>query len=75
MRLQAKLGHIGANGVVGQNHPIMYAKEVRSSHRAQRFDDGLPETSLKDLDTKVFKYIVGKMSAISEILPLDGVLG
>lgn len=65
MRRQAKLGHIWANGVVGQDHLIMYAKEVRSSHRAQCFDDGLPETSLKDLAIKVFKNIVGKMSAIS----------
>ena len=74
MRLQSTLEHIWANGVIGQDHPIMYAKEVRSSHRAQRFDDGLPETPLKDLDIKVFKNIVGKMSAISEILPLEGVL-
>ncbi|MFC1977794.1 tyrosine recombinase XerC [Chloroflexota bacterium] len=42
---------------------------------AQRFDDGLPETSLKGLDFTVYKNIVGKMSAINEILPLERVLG
>ena len=41
---------------------------------AQRFDDGLPETSLKDLDRTVAKNSVGKMSAIMEILPLEEVL-
>ncbi len=42
---------------------------------AQRFDDGLPNTSLQDLEKKVAENLVGKMSAISEILPLEDVLG
>ncbi len=42
---------------------------------ARRFDEGLPNTSLQDLDKKVIKNLVGKMSAISEILPLEDVLG
>ena len=41
---------------------------------ARRFDDGLPNTSLQDLDKKVTENIVGKMSAIMEILPLEEVL-
>ena len=41
---------------------------------ARRFDGGLPNTSLQDLDKKVAENIVGKMSAISEILPLEEVL-
>ena len=41
---------------------------------AQSFDDGLPESSLRGVDITVCKYIVGKMSAISEILPLEEVL-
>lgn len=42
---------------------------------AQRFDESLPNTSLQDIDKKVIKNLVGKMSAISEILPLEEVLG
>jgi len=41
---------------------------------AQRFDDALPGTSLQDLDTTILQNIVGKMSAISKILPLEEVL-
>ncbi|TET41386.1 MAG: hypothetical protein E3J60_04760 [Dehalococcoidia bacterium] len=41
---------------------------------ARRFDDGLPNTSLQDLDKKVAENIVGKMLAIMEILPLEEVL-
>lgn len=41
---------------------------------AQHFDDGLPGTSLQDLERKVAEKMVGKMSAISEILPLEEVL-
>jgi len=42
---------------------------------AKGFDDGLPDTSLKDLDRTVAQNIVGKMSAISDILSLEEVLG
>ena len=41
---------------------------------AQRFDDGLPDTSLRELDREVAKNIVGKLSAFSEILLLERVL-
>lgn len=41
---------------------------------AKRFDDGLPDTSLQDSEREVAVKIVGKMSAISEILPLEDVL-
>ena len=42
---------------------------------AQCFDDGLPNTSLQDLEKKVTENLAGKMSVISEILPLEDVLG
>jgi len=41
---------------------------------AQRCDDGLPNTSLQDLNKKVVENMVGKMSAISEILLFEDVL-
>ena len=41
---------------------------------AKCFDDGLPDTSLRDLDLTVADNIVGNMPAISEILPLEYVL-
>ncbi|MFC1917633.1 tyrosine-type recombinase/integrase [Chloroflexota bacterium] len=42
---------------------------------AKRFEDGLPGTSLYNLEDKVEQNLVGKMSAISEILPPEKVLG
>ena len=42
---------------------------------AKRFEDGLPGTSLQNLEDKVKQNLVGKMSAISEILPPEKVLG
>ncbi len=69
--VQERLGHSTISTTLD-----IYSHVVPGLQRAaaQRFDDGLQDTSLKDLDIKVAQNIVGKMSAIKEILPLEEVL-
>jgi len=69
--VQERLGHSSISTTLDiYSHVVPGLQQAA----AQRFDDGLPETSLKDWDRTVAQNIVGKMSAISEILPLEEVL-
>jgi len=70
--VQERLGHSSISTTLDiYSHVVPGLQQAA----AQRFDDGLPATSLQDLERNVAEKIVGKMSAISEILPLEGVLG
>ena len=69
--VQERLGHSSISTTLDiYSHVVPGLQQAA----AKRFDDALPDTSLKDLDRKVAKNIVGKMSAIKEILPLEEVL-
>jgi len=69
--VQERLGHSSISTTLDiYSHVVPGLQEAA----AQRFDDGLPNTSLQDLERKVTENLVGKMSAISEILPLEEVL-
>ena len=70
--VQERLGHSSISTTLDiYSHVVPGLQEAA----AQRFDDGLPNTSLQDMEKKVAENLVGKMSAISEILPLEDVLG
>lgn len=70
--VQERLGHSSISTTLD-----IYSHVVPGLQKAaaQRFDDGLPNTSLKESDRTVAQNIVGRMSAIMEILPLEEVLG
>jgi len=69
--VQERLGHSSISTTLDiYSHVVPGLQQAA----AQRFDDALPGTSLQDLDTTVVQNIVGKMSAISKILPLEEVL-
>ena len=69
--VQERLGHSSISTTLD-----IYSHVVPGLQKAaaQRFDDGLPKTSLKKSDRTVAKNIVGRMSAIMEILPLEDIL-
>jgi len=70
--VQERLGHSSISTTLDiYSHVVPGLQEAA----AQRFEDSLPNTSLPDLEKKVTENLVGKMSAISEILPLEDVLG
>jgi len=69
--VQERLGHSSISTILDiYSHVVPGLQQAA----ARRFDEGLPGTSLRDMEQKVAQQIVGKMSAISEILPLEGVL-
>jgi site-specific recombinase XerD len=69
--VQERLGHSSISTTLDiYSHVVPGLQEAA----AQRFDAGLPNTSLQDLDKKVAENLVGKMSAISEILPMEDIL-
>ena len=69
--VQERLGHSSISTILDiYSHVVLGLQQAA----AQRFDDGLPNTSLQDLNKKVVENIIGKMSAISEILLLEDVL-